>query len=204
MGIFDWLFGKKNKDVETDNGLNQDFINGKLFSRFFKKDGKLDGKQEIFDLSSGRLSFEGIYKNDSLIFSKSYSEEGWVEKETNGDNVIFLYFKEDKLMTFDEILKYNSLQRPTKEIIREKIKESTDLGLEAILQDADIDLVSKSGLITSDIEKKVDEEINDFINYNEVVLINDFAFIDSNFPNPIKPFSGEHNEVQYLEGVKKS
>ena len=206
MGIFDKLFGKKNKDIETDNGLNQTFISGKLFSRFFKKDGKLDGKYELFSTSSGQLSFEGIYKNDKLISSTSYSKEGWVEKETNGDDVIFLYSKEDKLMTFDEILNYNSLQRPTRESIREEIKSRTDLGLEAVLQGADVDLVSKSGLVTSDsdIEKKVDEKINDFTTYEGVVLINNFAFIDSNFPNPIKPFSGKHNKFLYLEGMKKT
>ena len=59
-----------------------------------------------------------------------------------------------------------------------------------------------SSLIINNIEKEIEERINNRIRYEGVVLINDFAFIDDDFPNPINPFTGLQSEINYLEGVK--
>ena len=68
MGLFDFL--KKNKNIENDNGLNETYYdNGKgvLFEKFYKKNGKLDGLYEFYDVCiiSGHhhLSRIGKFKN---------------------------------------------------------------------------------------------------------------------------------------------
>ena len=47
MGIFDWLFGKKN--IENDNGINIVYNeSGITIKEFFKKNGNLDGLYKEF------------------------------------------------------------------------------------------------------------------------------------------------------------
>ena len=195
MGIFDFL--KRNKNIENENGLNETYDDngyGELGRRYYKKDGKRHGRDENYLL--GKLFAVVDYDNGEGVGGEVYHEEGWISKKWKG-NVIYLYTSKDNLMTFKDILNKNLSDRIPRQEIRKDIEKSNAMfhSLKDVNQRA-------SSLIINNIEKEIEERINNRIRYEGVVLINDFAFIDDDFPNPINPFTGLQSEINYLEGVK--
>ena len=99
MGIFDWLFGKKekteidwfgdrrkshNKSVLNDNGLNEWYYeDGEIERRFYQKNGENHG--EFTDYwENGNIGSEGNYKDGIKDgFWKEYYENGQLKSEGN-------------------------------------------------------------------------------------------------------------------------
>ena len=83
MGIFDWLFGKKTKDILNDNGLNIIYEDSSTYlfekrkeyksSEYYKKGGKLHGLWKKYTLS-GFVWDETNYKDGQPEFTKQYSK----------------------------------------------------------------------------------------------------------------------------------
>ena len=196
MGLFD--FFKKNKNISNDNGLNEEYFNGNIQKRFYKKNGKLDGLFQFF--SQGNILYEITYLNGVNISSKYYNKDGWIEKTIAG-NIIYLFKSREKLLSFEDILIANKEERPTVEEIREKIKERNNLVTElALMPGIDLDTLAKTNMANPDIEKAVEEELSNRSKKEGVILKNGYAFVDDDFPNPIRPFTGKFDGSNYING----
>ena len=203
MGLFD--FFKKNKNLSNDNGLNEEYFNGNLSKRFHMKNGLLHGLYQNF--SQGSISYEITYADDIKVSSKFYNNEGWVETTIKG-NIYHLYKSKDELLSFDEILDKNQRDRQTVDEIREKvkkrIKERNDLAVNvALIPGVDLDSLAKTGLANTDVEAEVKKELDLRSQIEGVILKNDYTFIDDDFPNPIRPFTGEYDGSNYINGKKE-
>lgn len=199
MGLFD--FFKKNKNISNDNGLNEEYFNGNLRKRFHMKNGLLHGLYQYF--VKGNILYEITYADDIEVSYKFYDNEGWVKKTIKG-NIYHLYKSKDELLSFGDILIANKEERPTVEEIRKKIKERNNLVTElALTPGVDLDTLAKTNMANPDIEKAIEEELSNRIKKESVIFKNDYAFVDDDFPNPIRPFSGEFEGNNYINGKKE-
>ena len=189
MGILDFL--KKNKNIENDNGLNEiydDNGRGKLWRRYYKKNGKKHGRDEHY--LSGNLFVVEDFDNGESIGIERYHEDSWLKEKRKG-NLHFWYSGPDTLMTYDEVSKEILKRRPSEESLRSDVKTTNEI-------------IKQSGGKEKDVEKVVQDIMKARLKQEGVFFINDFAFEDNNYPNPYTFFSGDHENIKYVEGIKQT
>ena len=189
MGIFDFL--KKNKNIENDNGLNEIYLNGKLWKRFYKKNGKDHGRSEHYLFE--RLCTLSIYDNGLLVGNETFTEDGWVKEKKEG-NLNFWYSDANTLMTYDEVLRKILEKRETEENLR-LTAELANKKFRQLGESFESAIIDIDKHIKSNIESRIKEE--------GVFFINDFAFVDDDYPNPYIWFTGKHDNIEYAKGKKR-
>ena len=67
MGIFEWLFGNKNKDIRTDDGVNKLYHKkGFLEFKFHKKNALYEGEYVEYCSKGEHVLMQGQFKNNLL------------------------------------------------------------------------------------------------------------------------------------------